>query len=563
MSTWTSPAVVQIPTIGALEPLTDGGPAQQFDPTLERVPVRADKSPPHHRSNVEQPVTPAPSTMGPSGRASRPVRLSAERLHALDDQLVLPQYKRSAVSPSVVHIGVGGFHRAHQAVYFDDIASKNISMDWGITGVGLHNPAMGAALSQQDNLYTVLVRSEDADEARVIGIIQRYLFAPQCPSEFLSVLTDEETRLVTLTITGSGYPATGTVDPDDPDVRADLDNPASPRTVWGYLVEGLRRRRTRGLPPFTILSCDNIPANGDVVRRAIVSTAELRDPELAKWIDQNGAFPSSMVDRITPETTDQTRTLLAHRYHVEDAWPVVTEPFSQWIVQDQFCNGRPPLDQVGVRFVDDVLPYEMMKARLLNGAHSALGYLGCLAGFQSTDGALTDAAIRDYVAGYLREASALLPGVPGVNLDRYCSTLLQRFANPRIGDQLSRLCRRGSTKVPSYVLPSLRDALKHDRPRAHLVLAVAAWLRYLRGTDCAGNPLKVDDVRADELRTLALTGETDPRSVLGAPDLFDTLAADTRLVSELQQALKLLEKGPLSAARTVSAASLSQRRAAA
>src|ERR1700712_2687415 len=262
--------------------------------------------------------------------ATTPIALSAERLHELDGELVtLPGYERSALRSAVVHIGVGGFHRAHQAVYFEELASRGISMDWGVTGVGMHNPGMRDALSKQSNLYTVLVRSDEGDSAQIIGVMKRYVFAPQSPPEVLSVLAAEETRLVTLTITGAGYPVGGAVDPGDPDVRADMDHPESPCTVWGYLVEALRRRRMHGLPPFTVLSCDNISGNGAAVRKAVVSTAQLRDPVLAQWIDHHGAFPSSMVDRITPETTDQTKSLLATKFLIENAWPVLTETFSQ------------------------------------------------------------------------------------------------------------------------------------------------------------------------------------------------------------------------------------------
>ena len=338
--------------------------------------------------------------------------------------------------------------------------------------------------------------------------------------------------------------------------------PQSPVTVWGYLVEALRRRRDAGLPPFTVLSCDNVPRNGAAVREAVVSTAKLRDPGLAEWIEHHGAFPSSMVDRITPETTDEVRSVLAAQFNVRDAWPVVTEPFSQWFVEDKFCNGRPPLEQVGVSFIDDVLPYEVMKSRLLNGAHSALGYVASLAGFQTTAQAMADPAVANYVAGYLREAAALIPDVPGVDLQDYCASLLRRFANQRIGDQLTRLCRRGSTKVPSYVLPSLRDALVRDQPRGHLLLAVAGWLRYLRGVDFVGEPFEVQDARVGELQALALSGGTDPGPIMAAPGLFSTMPRHKQLVSELRGALILLERGPLEAAAMVRAESLVDRAAA-
>lgn len=479
---------------------------------------------------------------------SRPVPLTQANLTSLSPAVTVPEYGRAALTPSVVHIGVGGFHRAHQAVYFDDVVRNGISTDWGLVGVGLHSDRMGEVLSNQDNLYTVVVRDHFHDEVRVVGVIVDYHFAPEDPAGVLDRLASETTRLVTLTITGSGYPAGGEVDPDDPDVLVDVNQPGSPATVFGYLVEALDRRRRGGLRPFTVLSCDNVQGNGAVTRAAVVSTARLRNRELASWIEENVAFPSSMVDRITPETTPGLVELLARRYGVEDQWPVTAEPFTQWIVEDTFCNGRPPLDQVGVQFVPQVLPYEVMKARLLNGAHCALGYLGWLAGFRTTDRAMADPRLREFIAGYLREASALLPPVPGVNLGEYCETLLDRFSNPRVGDQLSRLCRRGSTKVPSYVLPSLLDAYDQGRPYRHLVLAVAAWLRYLHGVDYAGEPIAVEDVRADELRLLAERGTNEPDAALSEHDVFRALAERPGLTAELTQSRRLLEQGPLEAA---------------
>jgi mannitol 2-dehydrogenase len=373
-----------------------------------------------------------------------------------------------------------------------------------------------------------------------------YLYAPEDPEAVLAALADERTRLVTLTITGSAYP--DAVDPEDEGVRADIETPGSPGTAFGYIVEGLDRRRRAGLPPFTVLSCDNQQHNGDSARRAVLGTARLRDADLASWIEENVAFPGSMVDRITPETSPEHRDAIAAEHGVDDRWPVITEPFSQWIVEDRFCNGRPPLDAVGVQFVEDVRPYELMKTRLLNGAHSALGHLAILAGFSTTAEAMADPVVRRYVEGYLREASAGLLEVPGVDLDAYTASLVERFSNPKVSDQVTRLCRRSSTKVPSYVLPSLQVALDHDAPRAHLVLAVAAWLRYLRGADYAGEDLGVEDAHADRLRELALQGGTDPRPLLAQADIFGALRGCERLALELEAALQALEEGPLEAA---------------
>jgi fructuronate reductase/mannitol 2-dehydrogenase len=488
-----------------------------------------------------------------------PLPLNSSSFGLLADVADVPLYDRSSLTPSVVHIGVGGFHRAHQAVYLDDLARRGISTDWGVVGVGLHRPEMREVLTEQDNLYTVVVREAEHDDLRVIGVITRYLFAPDDPAAVLDVLADEGTRLVTLTITGASYPAGGEVDPADPDVVRDVEHPEAPGTAFGYLVEALDRRRRAGLPPFTVLSCDNMQHNGAAARAAVLSTARLRDPSLAAWVEAHGAFPSSMVDRITPETTPEVRDAVAQRHGLGDRWPVVTEPFSQWIIEDSFVGGRPPLEQVGVQFVRDVRPHEIMKTRMLNGAHSALGYLSYLAGYRTTDEAMADPVVSRYVAGYLQEASAGLLSVVGIDLEEYTRSLMARFANPRISDQLTRLCRRGSVKVPSYVLPALQVALDQDRPRGHLVLALAAWLRYLRGEDYAGSPITIEDVRAEQLQPLAAASGTDPRSLLTQHEVFGGLGEDARLTAEVEAALRSLEEGPLEAAARLAASGESSR----
>ncbi|WP_345713558.1 mannitol dehydrogenase family protein, partial [Kineococcus glutinatus] len=442
-------------------------------------------------STPAQPLRPSP--------AAQPVR--ADTLQALPAGVGRPGYDRAALVPSVVHIGVGGFHRAHQEVYFDALARLG-ETGWGVVGVGLHHPQMGEALHAQDTLYTVVVRGADGDEVRVIGSMVDYLYAPSDPGRVLAALADERTRLVTLTITGAAYPD-GDVDPGDERVRADVERPEAPATAFGYLVEALRRRRREGLAGFTVLSCDNLPRNGRATRAAVLGTARLRDPDLARWIARSTSFPCSAADRITPLTTPRVREEIVRAHGLADRWPVVTEPFSQWIVEDDFRAGRPPLERVGVRFVTDVGPHALAKTRLLNGAHCAMGHLALLAGIATTDGAMAEPVLRRYVEGYLAEAAAVLPDVPGTDLREYRAALLRRLANPRLGDGVPRLCRRGSSKVPEHVLPSLRAALERDLPRGHLVLAVAAWLRCLRGTDHAGARLDVDDDGAALLRPLA------------------------------------------------------------
>jgi mannitol-1-phosphate/altronate dehydrogenase len=472
--------------------------------------------------------------------------LTEQSLGHYGDQLLVPTYDRSALEPAVVHLSVGGFHRAHQLLYFDEIAERRISTGWGVVGVGLRSRTMKEALAPQDHLYTVVERSPDGERARVVGVMVDYHFAPDDPALVLDLLSDARTRMVSLTITGSGYrlhPADGVFDADDDDIRADLRTPALPRTVFGFLVEALDRRRRAGLPPFTVVSCDNMHRNGDAARAAVVGFARLRDEVLARWIADRVAFPSSMVDRITPNTSPGEREAVARRYGVDDRWPVITEPFSQWIIEDEFSNGRPPLDQVGVRFVPDVGDYELMKTRLLNASHCALGYLGSLAGLRTLDEVMAEPVFAHYVERLMDdEVTPLLPPPDGIDLADYKRALLQRFANPAISDGLPRLCRRGSAKMPHHLLPSLEEALAAGRPHRLLTLAVAGWFRYLRGTDEHGAPLVIDDPHAERLRVLARAGGADPRPLLGLRPLFGALGDDAGFVEELQKAMQQLDR---------------------
>ena len=469
------------------------------------------------------------------------VPLNQKTLDRHAGRLHVPTYDRSALTPAVVHISVGGFHRAHQLVYFDELAQQGLTSDWGVVGVGLHTRAMRDALAPQDHLYTVVERDADAASARVVGAMIDYLFAPDEPERVLSLLADPRIRLVTMTVTGTTYrvdPETGAFDPDA-EARADLEQPQRPHSVFGYLVESLDRRRRAGHAPFTVLSCDNMQSNGEAARNAVVGFARLRDEVLARWIADNVCFPNSMVDRITPATGPEERADVARRFGVDDRWPVITEPFSQWIVEDCFPTGRPPLERVGVRFVRDVGDHELMKTRLLNASHSALGYLGRLVGHERTDEVMADEVLHDYVHRLMAEEIApQLTEPDGIDLAEYQRSLLHRFANPAIGDRLDRLCRRGSTKMPNYLLPSLHGALADDRPFDLLALAVAGWCRYLQGTDDAGTPIEVEDPLAERLIELARAGRTDPRPLLGErsvfgdlvdhPGLVDAVAADLR-----------------------------------
>jgi mannitol 2-dehydrogenase len=479
--------------------------------------------------------------------AQRPVLdavpLSEQTLHLHARRLRVPTYDRSALTPAVVHFSVGGFHRAHQLVYFDDLAEQGCT-DWGVVGVGLRSPAMRDALRPQDHLYTVVERSSEGERARVIGAMVDYLYAPDSPEAVLSLLTDERTRLVTMTVTGTAY----RIDADsrefvpDESVRADLADPERPTSLFGYIVRALDQRRRAGVPPFTVLSCDNLQRNGEAARAAVVGFARLVDEDLARWIDETVAFPGSMVDRITPSTTPRDRTAVARRYGVADRWPVITEPFSQWVMEDTFSGGRPPLELVGVQFVADVGDHELMKTRLLNASHSALAALGTLAGHRQVHEVMADPVLQRYLTRLMAdEIGPLLPCPAGIDLASYQRSLLLRFSDPVLGDRLDRLSRRSSSKVPLYLLPSLRTARALGRPAELLTLAVAGWCRYLQGVDLRGRPLVLQEEHAGELAALARAGGSDPRPLLGVRAVFGDLGEDPDFVAALGEALQEIE----------------------
>jgi mannitol-1-phosphate/altronate dehydrogenase len=473
------------------------------------------------------------------------IPLGRDTLSVLADRVDVPTYDRSALSPAVVHIGVGGFHRAHQLVYFDDLAQRGISTDWGVVGVGMHSPSLRDALRPQEYLFTVVEKGPHGEKGRVVGVMGSYVFAPESSDELLETLSAPSTRLVTLTVTANGYPVnleTGQFEATACEVMADLRHPQRPSSVFGYLVEALDRRRRRGVAPFTVLSCDNLPHNGAAARTAVMSFAALRDPRLAEWISENVSFPSSMVDRITPETTPQQRDAIAVSLGVDDRWPVITEPFSQWIVEDDFCNGRPPLDQVGVLYVDDVQPYKLIKTRLLNATHSAVGYLGYLCGYRTMHEAMSDPVVTEYVIRLLAEVSPMLPDAPGMDVWLYQQLLLERFANPGISDQLSRLCGRGSVKMASYLLPSLRQALHEGRDCEMLALALAGWFRYLRGIDETGREIDIQDAQKDILQTLARQGGNDPSVLLRGSTLFAGINEHAGFIHEVAARLTEIDR---------------------
>jgi mannitol 2-dehydrogenase len=460
----------------------------------------------------------------------------------------LPSYDRGAVRPAIVHFGVGGFHRAHQAMYLDELLSRGES-DWGICGVGVldGDRAMRDALKAQDCLYTLVQKHSDGTyEARVIGSIIDCLYAPDDPGAVIARLADPATEIVSLTITEGGYAisdVTGRFDPGAPGVAADLQPGAKPRSVFGLIVAGLDRRRNEGLRPFTIVSCDNLPGNGALAREAFVAFARLLDPDLGAWIDSEVRFPNSMVDRITPVTTDEDRRTLEARFGIEDRWPVVCEPFTQWVLEDSFSGDRPPLERAGVQVVTDVAPYELMKLRLLNASHQGLGYFARLCDYTYVHEAAQDPLFGAFLLGYMdREATPTLDPVPGVDLTAYKAELIERFSNPEIRDTVARLCAESSDRIPKWLLPVARIQLKRDGPVRLTAAIVASWARYAQGVDEHGIPIEVIDRRREEVMALAARSETEPLTFITNRDLFGDVAEAPRFAEAYRETLASLRE---------------------
>ncbi|MET7279175.1 mannitol dehydrogenase family protein [Kribbella sp. NPDC005582] len=475
--------------------------------------------------------------------------LTTAALGALGNEVAVPAYDRTAVTPGIVHFGVGGFHRAHQAMYLDALMNDGKALDWGIVGVGVlpQDRRMYDVLSGQDHLYTLVIKHPDGTlEPRVIGSIVDYLFAPDDPEAVLARMTDPATRIVSLTITEGGYhvnQVTGELDTSDAGLAADLEPGATPGSAFGFVVEALARRRAAGIPPFTVMSCDNIPGNGHVARKMLAAFARLKDPALASHLEDEVRFPNCMVDRITPVTTDADRSALSQHFGVEDGWPVVCEPFTQWVLEDDFGGVRPPYEEVGVQIVEDVEPYELMKLRLLNASHQALCYLGYLSGYRYAHEVCQDKLFIDFLLGYMtEEGTPTLPPVPGVDLDRYRHQLIERFANPEVKDTLARLCAESSDRIPKWLVPVIREQLAAGREIKRSALVVASWARYAEGTDEQGEPIEVVDRLRDKLVERAQHNPSDPLVFISDPDLFGDLASDARFVEQYTAALRSLHE---------------------
>ncbi|MEV6842369.1 mannitol dehydrogenase family protein [Actinoplanes sp. NPDC051411] len=475
--------------------------------------------------------------------------LNAENLSSLPAGPATPAYDRGTLRTGIVHFGVGGFHRAHQAMYLDRLMNDGKALDWAICGVGVMpaDQRMRDVLTAQDGLYTLIVKAPDGTlDARVIGSIKEYLYAPDDPGAVIEKMASPDTKIVSLTVTEGGYnfnAVTGEFMAENPDVQHDLRPGNQPRTTFGLITAALQRRRERGVPPFTIMSCDNIQGNGDAARRSFVAFARLRDPRLATWMAEEVRFPNSMVDRITPVTTDDDRAAVRETYGIDDGWPVVCEPFTQWALEDSFGLGRPPYEDAGVQVVPDVEPYELMKLRLLNASHQGLCYFGWLAGYRLVHDVAQDPLFADFLLTYMRrEATPTLEEVPGVDLAEYQLQLIERFSNAQVRDTVARLCAESSDRIPKWLLPVIRHNLDTGGEILRATAVVASWARYAEGVDEQGEPIDVVDQLKDTLVPIARRQRSEPLAFIENRDVFGDLVDSERFVAAYRKVLTSLHE---------------------
>lgn len=472
-------------------------------------------------------------------------KLAIGNLDIIPAAVARPAYARSALSTGIVHFGVGNFHRAHQAVYLDALFNLGRDHDWAITGAGVlpSDEKMRRTLAGQDFLTTVVEQSAARSSARITGSMIDFL-TPGDPLAIIDKLADPAIRIVSMTITEGGYfidPASGRFDAANADIAADGAAPDRPKTVFGLIVAGLRRRREAGIQPFTVMSCDNIPHNGKAARNAVAGVANLSDPELARWISENVDFPNSMVDRITPATGDRERDLLMRDFGIEDAWPVFCEDFVQWVLEDNFSAGRPALDAVGVQFVRDVTPWEIMKIRILNGGHAVIAYPAGLLDIHFAHEAMQRPLIRDFLDKVEHEEIIpVVPPVPGTDLQAYYRKIVERFGNPKIGDTIRRLCLDGSNRQPKFIIPSIADRLKTGADVTGLALESALWCRYCHGTTESGRTIASNDPNWDRLVPIARAARDDPVQWLQMEDIYGDVGRSQPFVERFTMMLQAL-----------------------
>lgn len=471
-------------------------------------------------------------------------RLNSARLTGLAPAVAIPAYDRQSVTAGIVHIGIGAFHRGHMAVYIDDMLATDPS--WGIVGASVRRPDTKAALAPQDYLYSVTARDAEGAQTRVVGSVIDILDASQDTQPLITRMADPAIRIFSLTVTEKGYchdPASGHLLAHHPDIIHDLSHPNQPRSVPGIIVAALERRRAHGRPGVTVLSCDNLQGNGQIARRTVLEFARLWNASLADWIEANVSFPSTMVDRIVPALSASDKDDVGEILGFEDAWPVITEPFSQWVVEDDFAAGRPDLASAGVQLVADVEPFELMKLRMLNGSHSTIAYLGQLAGYDFVSTSVENDTIRSLLFALMSQEVIPTLDVPGIDLEDYRDRLLKRFSNPALQHRCAQIAMDGSQKLPQRILMPIRERLANGQSIELLCLTLAGWIAYLART--ARNEETLSDPLAERLQQ-AVRGSTDIASLVAAifsiTEIFGEDLADVALVREpVERHVALLE----------------------
>lgn len=487
------------------------------------------------------------------------IKLNTANLSQLSESVTIPTYDRTNVKTGIVHVGIGGFHRSHQAFYTDQLLQTNNGDNWGICGVALLplDSKIFNVLNDQNGLYTLIIKELDGTwNVRVIGAIVEFLFAPENPTAVIEKMANIDTKIITLTITEGGYclnEATGRFEFNNPFIIHDLKYPKTPKTIFGYLTQALKLRKKRNLKGCTIQSCDNIQGNGNIVRKMLISFIKMAEPNLVEWVKENVSFPNSMVDRITPVTTKNDIKTLLKKVDVNDQWPVVCEPFIQWVIEDNFIAGRPKWENVGAQFVANVEPYEKMKLSLLNAGHSVLGILGALVGYKTIDEVMGNPSIKTFLSHFMDiEVIPVLGELKGIDLSNYTNSLLKRFGNIHIKDQVSRICSESSAKLPKFLLPTVRDQLKGNVNIEHSAFVIAAWAIYCIGLDELGNKLTISDKMEIELQNQALLSKKKPINFLEIEAVFGNLISSKPFVESYIKAYKnITEHGVTKSINTI------------
>jgi len=474
-------------------------------------------------------------------------KLTLANLPEIAKKIDVPTYSRAQLTPGILHFGVGNFHRAHLAVYLDDLFNKGLNHDWAIIGAGVmaFDESMRQKLVAQEFLTTVVEQDNEVSSAHITGSMIDFI-PPSDKASLLAWFVNPAIRIVSMTITEGGYfinPATQKFDPTHPAIAQDGAHPNDPATVFGFIVAGLKARKEKNIPPFTVMSCDNVPHNGSVTRHAVVGLARLSDPALAAWIENNVAFPKAMVDRITPATGDRERALCAEKFGVEDQWPVFCEEFKQWVVEDQFPLGRPEWEKVGAEFVKDVTPWEYMKIRILNGGHAVIAYIGGLLDIHFVHDAMLNPLIKAYLKKVTdEEIRPTVHPVPGTNLVDYQKLIDRRFSNPKVGDTIRRLCLDGSNRQPKFIVPPIADRLKDGQSIDGLALESALWCRYCFGTTDSGAVIEPNDPNWDALQARAKLAKENPQVWLEMADIYGDVGKHSEMQKRFSYYLNALWK---------------------